>query len=128
MHPWVNFQSMLEKCLIGTLVGKPVKMSTSSSDSLSVSSKDPDNSGLRKTVSLAEPEPVIDSYQSLDKVNIVIYTKWKNMHSDYLIIEKISSEKNPDIFSFVLFVYIKDQVYKYATGKEIISLFLNLQT
>lgn len=113
VHPWVNFQSMLEKCLIGSLVGKPAKSDSSSLDSLKLNSKKSESKSLIKAT--APGEPVIDSYQTLDKVNIVIYTKWKNMHSDYLIIDKINSNTNQDSFTFILHVYIKDLVYKFST-------------
>jgi len=59
-----------------------------------------------------------DSYQTAKNVTIVIYTKWKEMQANYLIIDQIrSSENSEEIDTLVLFIYLKDQVYTYSTGK-----------
>ena len=101
---------------MGGLVGLPCKDSTSQSLNLSnpslnqMETADKDNRNQAKLN--------FDSYQTAKNVTIVIYTKWKEMRSSYLIIDQISSsEDSVEKDTLVLFIYLKDQVYKYSTGK-----------
>ena len=120
VHPWVNLQSMLEKCLVGNLVTSQ----SSESNSISSNSGKNDFKGDTKRNSISSQEtltksavlkeiPVLDSYQTAETVNIVLYTKCKNLNSDCLIIDK-SDEKNSN--NIILFVYTANGVYKYALG------------
>ena len=113
---------MLEKCLVGNLVTNQ----SSEKNSLRSKSGETDFIGDTKRNSLSSQEtptksavlkeiPVLDSYQTAETVNIVLYTKCKNLNSDCLIIDK-SDEKNPN--NIVLFVYTVNGVYKYALGNQ----------
>lgn len=119
VHPWVNLQNMMEKCLLGGLVGvDPLKSVDSSQLSLSTQSlkllKVSDN--LLKVVD-SKPELTFDSYQTMTSVTLIVYTKWKLMQSDYITVDVISSMesdlKKADT-SLVLFIYLKDQVFKFS--------------
>ena len=123
MHPWVNLQSMLEKCLVGSLVQNQVpeeKPLTSSTTSLkSIKRTSLDVAMASKPVpflnNISKEVPVLDSYQTIETVHIVLYTKCKNLRDDCLIIDKID-ENNPN--NVVLFVYTPNDVYKYDLGKQ----------
>jgi len=123
VHPWVNLQNMMEKCVVGGLVGIPSKEPTSQSLNLSnpslnqmeISDKDKAKSSSDNQ---NKAKLNFDSYQTAKNVTIVIYTKWKEMQANYLIIDQIrSSENSEEIDTLVLFIYLKDQVYTYSTGK-----------
>jgi len=103
VHPWVNFQNMLEKCLIGVLIGiEPA--STSSTSLLSAPPPPPSPS----TQSNETKIPNLDFYQTNNTVTVVLYTKLKNqIKKEDIIIEK------QDDLCIVLFIYILDSVYKY---------------
>lgn len=117
VHPWVNYQSMLEKCLIGNLVGKPIKEDSSKS-TISLITDNMVLKNIIEPISEVTPPapPVIDSYQTVDEINIVIYTKCKNMHSDNLIVDQVCSRLDDDFKILVIFIYLKDnQVHKFST-------------
>ena len=114
---------MMEKCVVGGLVGIPSKESTSLSLNLSnprlnqmeISDKDKAKSSSDDQ---NQAKLNFDSYQTAKNVTIVIYTKWKEMQANYLIIDQIrSSENSEEIDTLVLFIYLKEQVYTYSTGK-----------
>lgn len=123
VHPWVNYHSMLERCFIGKLVGKPKEEtkseSTQSSASLKVIDLKSDNLKLAVPESDMPTLPAFDLYHTLDTINIVIYTKWKEMKSEYVIVDQISSNKVFNNLSLVLFVYIKNDVFKLATDNNL---------
>ncbi len=132
MHPWVNLQSMLEKCLVGNLV------QSQPSDDASLSAKieklDTKKSlKLNKTDSLENANrpvlskeiPVLDSYQTPDVVNVVLYTKCKNLKDNCLTIDK-SDEINSN--NIILFVYTPNGIYKYVLGKYFHAQILYLAT
>ena len=124
MHPWVNLQSMLEKCLVGNLVQSQSSDETSLNDATSDLSVKTDNKKsikLTKNVSLEKETkpilskeiPVLDSYQTAESVSIVLYTKCKNLKDNCLTVDK-SDEKNTN--NIILFLYTLNGVYKYALG------------
>jgi hypothetical protein len=139
---------MLEKCLVGNLIGlPPVNVDTKSEKSPSTPKKEKssakitvdekkstdesyniDNSivtvvdvdGLNykliknNTVKKKSLEiPVFDSYQSIDCVNIVIYTKCKNLLSDCVVIDKDLNQTN----NMTIYVYTLNGIYKFTLGK-----------
>lgn len=107
VHQWVNVQSMLEKCLLGPLA---------SSQNLFKSPKL--ESKLKNEIKKSEFEiPVLDSYQSNQSCNIVLYTKCKNLENDSLIIDKSNDPMNSNFL--ILFLNIPSGVYKYCLGKFI---------
>ena len=125
MHPWVNLQSMLEKCLVGNLVQSQSSDETSLNDAtsdLSVKNDNKKSIKLTKNVSLdketkpilSKEIPVLDSYQTPDVVNVVLYTKCKNLKDNCLTIDK-SDEINSN--NIILFVYTPNGIYKYVLGE-----------
>ena len=117
---------MLEKCLIGNLVqNKPSENNSlsSSNNDLNIKSdykKNTKDSKEKEIKSSAIPKeiPVLDSYQTAETVNIVLYTKCKNLKSDCLIVDKSDANNTNNI---ILFVYIVNVVYKYVLGKLFFS-------
>lgn len=107
VHPWVNFQNMLEKCLIGVLIGiEPT--STSSASLLSPPPPSTQSLSLSSSSSNETKIPNLDFYQTNNTVTVVLYTKLKNqIKKEDIIIEK------QDSLCIVLFIYILDSVYKY---------------
>ncbi|CAF0714785.1 unnamed protein product [Brachionus calyciflorus] len=115
VHQWVNIQSMLEKCLIGGLVGHPpVPASTPPKDKIQLKPPElppppPSKIEIKKdTLEI----PVLDSYQSNQSCNIVLYTKCKNLKSDCLIIDKSNDPENPNFLN--IYLYINNAFYKYS--------------
>ena len=110
VHPWVNLQSMLEKCLVGHLV---LAQTTSADDNDNVSLKSlklkPKIEVQPKKVDATEI-PVLDSYQSVDTINIVLYAKCKNLKPDCVIIDKLDAN-NPN--NIIIHLYTPNGVYKY---------------
>lgn len=136
VHPWVNLTSMLEKCLVGSLVMAPPpnstpvqtkKVESRPSTRLSLAPPPPPPSfaqasspstdqiePITVTVKPAVPEiPVLDSYQSNTNCIIVLYTKLKSLRKESIVIDKMINNNN-----FILFLYTSDAVYKYDLGLE----------
>ena len=116
---------MLEKCLLGTLIGTPplVENSDQSKDSSSVNSlKINDNfkNPVIPSFNLETTIPVFDSYQTHDSVNLVFYTKNKNIKTDNLIVEKLLSKivdlKSSEKYSLIVYVYTEQGVFEYNIG------------
>jgi hypothetical protein len=112
---------MLEKCLVGFLVGLPpheVDSATKKTDSSkkSIDTKTPATTSQEKQDENqqqpppANEIPVMDSYQTIDAVHVVLYTKCKNLSSNCLIIDKAADSSN----AVVLHLYTwPNCVYKY---------------
>ena len=118
VHPWVNLQSMLEKCLVGNLVPNQAdeddqKKIDIKRKSLNNLNKKPSLENVVVQPAISKEIPVLDSYQTIETVHIVLYTKCKNLKADCLTIDKLD-EKNPN--NIVLFVYTTNDVYKYDLG------------
>lgn len=137
VHPWVNFQSMLEKCLIGNLVGKPTQQAeeTKKAEITSVASSNPASltelipKELRLNSStpiemLVPAEPTYDSYHTKDTINVVFYTKWPGMRSDLVIIDQVQDQTVFNNKSLVIFLYIREDIFKFTAGK--LYNFLNI--
>ena len=123
VHPWVNFQSMLEKCLIGNLVGKPKQADEKQSQpTINISNRGSITElipkELRKVYTPAEVlipvEPTYDSYSTQETINVVIYTKWPEMHSDFVIIDQIEDQTVFNNKNLVMFTYIREDVFKFT--------------
>ncbi|XP_042890447.1 cytochrome b5 reductase 4-like isoform X3 [Penaeus japonicus] len=145
VHKWVNFESMLQKCLIGRLVEARPFFLKPSFLPLGKSSKDPNkqskvhrrfyyNASKNLTVSSANnslavpslglpgklggpkspmvspqtpsslPNPKYDWFQTNTMINIAIYTKWKHITKDHVVIVK-----RAEVIKVVC--YIQDMVY-----------------
>lgn len=110
VHPWVNLESMLGKCLIGGLVGEPPK-STPSVKSLDLSER-----SSKSEISSASETPTFDSYQTETTVHLVVYTRWKDMCEEFLTVDQNSLiEDSLEKDTLVLFIYIRDDIYKFMT-------------
>lgn len=110
VHQWVNIQNMLEKCLLGPLDTSPQILN---SPKLGEKLK----SSIQVKKSTLEI-PVLDSYQSNQSCNIVLYTKCKNLSTDCLIIDKSRDPNNSNFL--ILFLYISTGIYKYYLGISLI--------
>ncbi|XP_059177023.1 cytochrome b5 reductase 4-like isoform X2 [Physella acuta] len=101
IHNWVNAESMLEKCFVGTLSDSakaPVRISKVRQ--LSVSS-----------ISSSKPipqNPTQDWYQNDKEVVIAIYTRWKEMKQEFVIVDISATEIMVEtlIKDFSYFVHI----------------------
>lgn len=58
--------------------------------------------------------PTYDSYHTSDTVNVVIYTKWPGMRSDFVIIDQVKDQTVFNNKSLVIFVYIREDVFKFS--------------
>jgi hypothetical protein len=110
VHPWVNFQSMLEKCLVGNYI-QPA----------TTADLKPKNTKLQipiTNLTLNHGEngdkykiPSLDTYQSLDKVTLVFYTKFSQLINDYVIIYR--DERTDHL---IIDIYLFDYVFEYKIG------------
>ncbi|XP_040573665.1 cytochrome b5 reductase 4 [Lepeophtheirus salmonis] len=93
VHPWVSFQSMLSKCLVGKLVEKilpPI-----------IPPKKPVHTLLPPPV---PPIPTLksDFYQTDNHIVINIYVKRQHLSEDHVVIEKIKDSSLNEIRILVL--------------------------
>jgi len=112
VHPWVNFQNMMEKCLIGSLVGSPLN-NVKNSLPKPVESIPLSTEALRKIEE--NQTPSIDSYQTNDTIYIIIYTKSKHVTSDHVIVENIKSTTDENKSNLFIYVYVRDKVFKFSS-------------
>lgn len=106
---------MLEKCVVGVLVGGP---STSDSDTSTSTKKEKIFDKVEDKNELSKI-PGLDFYQSSSTVNVILYTKWKNMKSEFIIIDKIDSDDSKSNLNVEIFVCILSNVFKYTIGNWI---------
>ncbi|XP_045617342.1 cytochrome b5 reductase 4 isoform X2 [Procambarus clarkii] len=133
IHKWVNFETMLQKCLVGRLVEsrpfflkpnflpllKGIKGSIKSDAAqnplpnknlLSASTLEPPmtRNAISPLVSPLTPStlpnPKFDWFQTNTLINIAIYTKWKHITKDHVVV--IKKEKVMKVVC-----YIQDMVY-----------------
>ncbi|XP_070556069.1 cytochrome b5 reductase 4-like [Ptychodera flava] len=119
VHKWVNYESMLEKCLIGKLVSDPrpsrpastksftglkppspivpKPLQPSTNDTTAVDGVITVDGGERPQTTKQNPRH--DWFQSNATVTVVIYTKWKNMTDDRILIDK--TDKDFQIVAFI---------------------------
>lgn len=112
---------MLEKCLVGFLVGLPPHESDNANKKTDSSKKPIDTKTLATTSKEKQDEaqqqppptneiPVMDSYQTNEAVHVVLYTKCKNLPVNCLIIDKPADLSN----AIILHLYTwPNCVYKY---------------
>ncbi|KAG7166299.1 Cytochrome b5 reductase 4-like 2 [Homarus americanus] len=120
VHKWVNFETMLQKCLVGRLVesrsfflkpnflplGKGSKNSNKSDTRKNSSSSTnslvpptlgpPTIAGARSPLvspmtPSALPNPKYDWFQTNTLINIAIYTKWKHINKEHVVVIKRGS-------------------------------------
>ncbi len=131
VHPWVNYQSMLEKCFVGPLVGPSLSSISTASSSSSLASqpsnllKPPvvisttqqqqqihDINTKKSDIQSAIEIPVLDSYQSIETVTIVLYAKCKTLNNDCLTVDKLS-ESITNQLKLIVYLYVLNNIYKY---------------
>ncbi|CAL4137200.1 unnamed protein product, partial [Meganyctiphanes norvegica] len=137
VHKWVNFESMLQKCVVGRLVegsssffSKPNFLplrkltkgnkntansiylpETKTINSLNVpvhtanemTNKSPLPSPITPTVAL--PLPKYDWFQTTSVIDIAIYTKWKYITKNHIVIERYDRDLK-------IVCYIEDKIFK----------------
>ncbi|KAG1663036.1 Cytochrome b5 reductase 4 [Nymphon striatum] len=87
VHRWVNFESMLRKCVVGKLVA-PLKASVKGKKQVNTDSK---NSLFASpifsppTLSKNNPSPRLDWFQNCDIISLIIYTRSKSINSSSII-------------------------------------------
>lgn len=146
VHPWVNITSMMEKCLVGTLIAPPVMPPPSlqqtilhNKDSLKPASLSPaklpllvpstqEEISLKKieeiggstvipvTVTVAPAIPEIPVIDSYQSNTNCIIVFYTKLKS--LRKESIIIDKKNNNNTFILFLYTPDAVYKYELGEE----------
>lgn len=132
VHRWVNFETMLQKCLVGRLVEsrsfflKPSFLPLSKNSKISkpdTGQKPPTtkNSLAAPTLELPTvggaksplvspltpsslPSPKYDWFQTNTLINIAIYTKWKHITKEHVVVDKKGG-----VIKIVC--YIQDMVY-----------------
>lgn len=117
VHPWVNFQSMLEKCVVGNYIN-PKKESASATAGVGSAKNENKNVNLKASTqfnSKIDPNkaPSLDSYQTIEKVVFVIYTRNLNeVFNEFVMIDK-----NTLLNQLILNIYLYDILYEYTIGK-----------
>ncbi|XP_060077793.1 cytochrome b5 reductase 4-like, partial [Ylistrum balloti] len=107
VHKWVNYESMLEKCYVGKLKSTPVQKRGSLSSLLRLK---PPNGPAQPLPPMAPPSPPepspprFDWYQNDNTVTLVVYTKWKEMRKENVIIDRNGRD-------LTACVYIEDHTY-----------------
>lgn len=105
VHPWVNFQSMLENCLIGKYGGSQMPKIQSTTNI-----KPSTETSLAVPIIQVKPKdltPKMDYYQNNDKIILAFYIKWNLMNKKQIIIDKANDE------SLIIDLYLKDATYEY---------------
>ncbi|XP_077991492.1 cytochrome b5 reductase 4-like [Glandiceps talaboti] len=110
VHKWVNFESMLEKCFVGRLSeSRPFRPASSKSyQALKPPSpviprplQPPQNTDTLdgrvqidgvENIQIDKQPPRHDWFQTSSTVTIVIYTKWKDMTGDRIVIDKVNKK------------------------------------
>ncbi|XP_078324378.1 cytochrome b5 reductase 4-like isoform X2 [Crassostrea virginica] len=121
VHKWVNYESMLEKCFVGKLKSTtPVHRRVSLLKNLEQGGLPVVNKSLAKTnsadskngpvppPSFKVPEspsvPKFDWFQTKTNVTLVVYTKWKLMKPEFVVIDRQGN-------NFLATLYIEDFIY-----------------
>uniref|UniRef100_A0A8W8JET7 Flavohemoprotein b5/b5R n=1 Tax=Magallana gigas TaxID=29159 RepID=A0A8W8JET7_MAGGI len=121
VHKWVNYESMLEKCFVGKLKstppahrrvsllrtlepGGPANTNKSLLKANSTESKNGPMSPPAFKVPESPTLPKFDWFQTKTTVTLVVYTKWKSMKSDFVVIDKQGN-------NFLATLYIEDSIY-----------------
>ncbi|XP_071955198.1 cytochrome b5 reductase 4-like [Antedon mediterranea] len=106
IHQWVNFESMLSKCYIGSLKNSfsvPTKAPPNSKPKvLTSSSSEPKQPEIEKYE--GKPRARYDWYQNASSVIITVYAKCQMLTPNCIIIDKTSQD-------FKAKVYLDDHIY-----------------
>ncbi|ESO83431.1 hypothetical protein LOTGIDRAFT_133451 [Lottia gigantea] len=128
IHKWVNAESMLEKCLVGKLVTTSV--SQRKGNNTYSWFKQIYSSYLICLNSLFKMKnnklkPQFDWYQTNKTITLVVYTKWGDMSSEYVIISKEDKELTVNVnikdLTFIIHTELEDGVscdYSIKTSKD----------
>jgi hypothetical protein len=115
---------MLKTCFVGhyvgSVAGRKETLQTQSDQFLQISVPNISSPLSLATKSSIIPSPFItdtkspkmETYATADKIVLVIYTKWAEMSSNFVIIDA-NSDKN----ALLLYLYIRQNVYEYRIGK-----------
>lgn len=109
VHKWVNYESMLEKCFVGKLKTTPIQKRGSVSSLLRLKPSTP-NGPAQPPPPMGPPPPPVPSpprfdwYQNDKTVTLVVYTKWKQMRKDNIIIDRTGRD-------LTAWVYIEDHTF-----------------
>ncbi|XP_061193532.1 cytochrome b5 reductase 4-like isoform X3 [Saccostrea echinata] len=105
VHKWVNYESMLEKCFVGKLKSTtPVHRRESLGKTLTTDSKNGPMPPPSMKVPQSPAVPKFDWFQTKTTVTLVVYTKWKSMKSDFVVIDNCDNK-------FLASLYIEDYIY-----------------
>lgn len=116
VHRWVNFQSMLAPCLVGKLKDIVTFQKPGMKAPTVRPPRKPTEDSLRVVTSRAESQssinldiapttPKFDWFQTDKTVTLVIYSKWKSMRHENILIDR------PTLRQLVLTVFIQEIVY-----------------
>ncbi|XP_026582557.1 cytochrome b5 reductase 4 isoform X2 [Pseudonaja textilis] len=105
VHRWVNYESMLKECLVGRIALKPAA---------SLKGILPEKKVLDDC--FKEIVPSYDWFQTQDSVTVVIYTKQKDMNSEWVIADIQECTLRGEIivkdFSYLIHVELSYAVYE----------------
>ncbi|XP_064122896.1 LOW QUALITY PROTEIN: cytochrome b5 reductase 4-like [Macrobrachium nipponense] len=135
VHKWVNYESLLQKCLVGRLVESrslflkpsflPLGKSTKEANKKNVTQIPPSNSLAVPSLNVPAqkgggsnlkspllspmtpsslPTPKYDWFQNDSRINIVVYSKWKHITKEHVVVIKRGKEMK-------IVCYILDMVY-----------------
>ncbi|XP_033729425.1 cytochrome b5 reductase 4-like, partial [Pecten maximus] len=125
VHKWVNYESMLEKCFVGKLKTTPVQKRGSLSSLLRLKPSTP-NGPLKPPAPMGPPPtmgpppppepspPRFDWYQNDKTVTLVVYTKWKEMRKENIIIDRNGRDLTACVYiedhTFTIHIDLEDDI------------------
>ncbi|XP_056016450.1 cytochrome b5 reductase 4-like isoform X3 [Ostrea edulis] len=105
VHKWVNYESMLEKCFVGKLKSTPpAHRRESLGKTLTTESRNGPMPPPSLKVLEVPTVPKFDWFQTSSTVTMVVYTKWRSMKSDFVVIDNLENK-------FLATLYIEDNIY-----------------
>jgi len=109
IHKWVNYQGLLEACLVGKLVDDPPPSA--------VKEPPPITPPVLPPIPSKPAPPSMDFFQTDQKITINIYTKRKGIRRDNVIIDNTQDQNNlkilvylPDKEAFVVHIHLFAEV------------------
>lgn len=127
VHRWVNYESMLKECLIGRMSTKPATIAKEF-NSRTTKDKKPMNGvlgdGRVVEACTKDSPPRYDWFQTENAVTVAIYTKQKDLESEFMTVDLASSILRADIlignYSYLLHLDLENAVLEeinvYMTG------------
>ncbi|XP_021367380.1 cytochrome b5 reductase 4-like isoform X2 [Mizuhopecten yessoensis] len=121
VHKWVNYESMLEKCFVGKLKTTPVQKRGSLSSILRLKPSAPNGPAVVQPPPPMGPPPPpgsspprFDWYQNDTTVTLVVYTKWKEMRKENIIIDRNGRELTACVYiedhTFTIHIDLEDDI------------------